>query len=613
MQQVIAQWWNRVLNLIFQRIIWVLTIGFCLAVGIALSSMSSLSSRLIVAQALQNATLSAKVMNEARILYNDEAVNRANVIEGITVTHDYRTTVGAIPNPATYTIELGARISDELEGSFIRLYSDYPFPDRQAEGGPRDQFERDALEYLRENPTALFSRKDTTLGYAAFRYAEAIVMEPSCVACHNSHPESPKKDWNVGDVRGIIEIAQPVDRLMAKTQSGLRSLFIMLGGLSVLGLSGLALTIGKLRRIARELERRVRERTADLAQANQDLEAKNQLIGQIFGRYLSAEVVTNLLQKPEELKLGGDRKTLTILTSDLRGFTALSERLSSEEVVRILNLYLKYMSETIAQYQGTINKFMGDGILVFFGVPTQRDDDAQRAVACAVAMQLAMASVNETMHEWGHPPLEMGIGINTGDAVVGNIGSETRMDYSAIGNQVNLTYRIESYTVGGQILISESTFQQVRDIVQIDSHKQIHPKGVRQPLTIYQVGGVRGEYNLVLPKEEETFFPLSMPISLQYIILEGKHLGANTFDGSLVGLSLKGGQVKTNLKRKDDLPPEMSNIKLKLWKDDPTFSSEEVYAKVTSVQLEEKCFEIRFTSYSPGVEAKLKEIYQSIP
>ena len=586
----------------------VLIVVFCLGVGIALSSMSRLSSNLIASQAFQNATLSALAMNKARILYNSDVVNRAQEVEGITVTHDYKSQVGAIPNPATYTIELGSLISTN-HASMVRLYSDYPFPDRQAEGGIKDRFQREALAYLKQNPTGQFFRQEAMGGHRFFRYAEAIVMEPSCIGCHNNHPDSPKKDWQVGDVRGVLEISQPVEELISHTRSSLKEAFVMLGGLSILGLSGLTLAIGKLRRTARELEFRVRERTADLALANEGLEKRNQLISQVFGRYLNSEVVAELLEKPEAIKIGGDRKTLTILTSDLRGFTALSERLSPEEVVRILNLYLKYMSETIERYRGTIDKFMGDGILVLFGAPTTRPDDTERAVACAVAMQLVMVEVNEQITQWGHPPLQMGIGINTGDVVVGNIGSETRIDYSVVGNQVNLTYRIESYTVGGQVLISESTWKRVCHLAIIDDQKQVKPKGLDRPVTIYQVKGIAGDYNLFLPQEEEVFVNLSSPLPLRYTILEGKHIGADVFNGSLVQLSDRGALIISHQKRKDDVPLELSNIKLNLLDEVTGKCSDDIYAKVTSVDIEKKSFYIYITAQSSEVGRQLKALY----
>lgn len=129
-------------------------------------------------------------------------------------------------------------------------------------------------------------------------------------------------------------------------------------------------------------------------------------------------------------------------------------------------------------------------------------------------MQLAMSSVNEQVKQWGLPPLEMGIGINTGVVIVGNIGSEKRTKYGVVGSQVNLTYRIESSTLGGQILISESTLKEVDSSVKIDGQKQVMPKGVKQPIIIYEVGGIGGDYNLFITKKEEEFFPLSEEIPI---------------------------------------------------------------------------------------------------
>ncbi|NER51367.1 MAG: adenylate/guanylate cyclase domain-containing protein, partial [Symploca sp. SIO1A3] len=216
-------------------------------------------------------------------------------------------------------------------------------------------------------------------------------------------------------------------------------------------------------------------------------------IRKTFGRYLTDEIVAKLLENPEGLSLGGERRKITILVSDLRGFTSLSERLPPEEVVKILNFYLGYMADVITSYRGTIDEFMGDGILVFFGAPTVREDDAERAVACAIAMQLAMEPVNAKMKELGLPQLEMGIGINTGEVVVGNIGSEKRTKYGVVGRQMNLTYRIESYTIGGQILISEYTLKELKPPLKINGEKEVLPKGVKQPISIYDVGGIGGD------------------------------------------------------------------------------------------------------------------------
>lgn len=330
-------------------------------------------------------------------------------------------------------------------------------------------------------------------------------------------------------------------------------------------------------------------------------------IRQTFGRYLSDEVVATLLESPAGLKLGGERRKITILTSDIRGFTTISERLPAEEVIKILNLYLASMADVITKYQGTIDEFMGDGILVLFGVPTAREDDATRAVACAVAMQLAMVSVNNKMKHLGFPVLEMGIGINTGEVVVGNIGSEKRTKYGVVGNHVNLTYRIESYTVGGQILISETTLKEAAPL-KIDEQKQIQMKGSSQPTTIYEVKGIGGKYNLFLPQAEEKLLVLPTVIKVLYTILEGKHINDIVFKGNLIKLSAKEAEICSDILGEPFVPPPMSNIKLNLLI--TTTESEDIYAKVLE-PTGDRSFFIHFTAKTPTVEAQLNHIYNS--
>ncbi len=331
-----------------------------------------------------------------------------------------------------------------------------------------------------------------------------------------------------------------------------------------------------------------------------------------FGRYLTNEVVANLLENPQGLELGGKRQKITMLTSDLRGFTALSERLSSEEVVKILNIYLQEMLEEIANYRGTIDKFMGDGILVLFGVPTPKKDDAQRAIACGIAMQLAMTKVNAKMKQIAGPILEMGIGINTGECVAGNIGSEKHTEYTVIGNQVNLTFRIETYTTGSQILISETTLEETgHSLLKINSEKWVQPKGVKKPIAIYEVGGIAGEYNLFIEKEEELFVPIPVEIPLLYQVVSGKQLHETIFKGSLVKISAKGAEIRAEKGVINSVPTPLSNIKLNLLqKGELAEVSEDIYAKVLEETSSERTFCIKFTSTPPEVSERLDALYK---
>ncbi|MDH3603560.1 MAG: hypothetical protein OEU26_28440, partial [Candidatus Tectomicrobia bacterium] len=165
---------------------------------------------------------------------------------------------------------------------------------------------------------------------------------------------------------------------------------------------------------------------AELQHKAEELEAHNQFVRNTFGRYVSDDVVAQLLDSPEGLELGGEKRQVTILMSDLRGFTAVAECLDPQDVMRFLNRYLDAMVNIILSYRGTIIEILGDGLLVIFGAPIQQADDAERAVACALSMQLQMAGVNALLRQEHLPEIEMGIGIHTGDAVVGNIGSQQR-------------------------------------------------------------------------------------------------------------------------------------------------------------------------------------------
>jgi class 3 adenylate cyclase len=333
------------------------------------------------------------------------------------------------------------------------------------------------------------------------------------------------------------------------------------------------------------LEAKVQERTAELKTANEQLDLHNRFIRDTFGRYVSDEVVTRLLESPTGLELGGEKRQVTVLMSDLRGFTPLAERLAPEQVVGIINRYLGAMVDVILRYGGTINEFIGDAILVLFGAPVRRQDDARQAVACAVAMQLAMEAVNDENRQVGLPEVEMGIGVHTGEVVVGNIGSHKRMKYGVVGRHVNLTSRIESYTVGGQILISESTQHAVGPILRVAGHMQVEPKGVEQPLTLYDVRGIGGSYDVFLP-------------------VEGKHSGDSMHTGRLVRLSVKGGEMLAEM----PIAP-WRNLKIQLIDRDGRVIPSDLYAKVMDgpPQGLSGCY-VRFTSVPPGVAAFLRQV-----
>src|SRR5688572_3092081 len=176
--------------------------------------------------------------------------------------------------------------------------------------------------------------------------------------------------------------------------------------------------------------------------------------------------------------------------ADMRGFSALADTLPPEQVVSLLNNYLEVMTKVIAQHGGTIDEIIGDAILALFGAPVQRPDDARRAVECAVDMQLAVPLVNQRNQRAGLPAMEIGIGIDTGDVVAGNIGSRQRAKYGIVGAHVNATARIESYTVGGQVLISNATRIEAGPEILVAEEMEIELKASNALVSVFSVTGI---------------------------------------------------------------------------------------------------------------------------
>ncbi len=332
---------------------------------------------------------------------------------------------------------------------------------------------------------------------------------------------------------------------------------------------------------------------ADFIEA--ELEKRNDLIRQIFGRYVTREVVEQLLSTPDGLKIGGERREITVLTSDLRGFTALTERLLAEDVIRILNFYLGAMAEVIIRHGGTINEFLGDGILVFFGAPSPCPDHARKALLCALAMQAAIADVNRALAGWNYPKLEMGIGVTTGEAVVGNVGSEQRAKYGAVGGAVNLAYRIESYTMGGDVLASEATVRAAGPGVQLYGSAQCFPKGSRGPLLIYSIGGLAEAPELTLTMAEDALSTLLQPVPVRIFEVQDKDVALIARDGLLQQLS--GSSAELRFTSADASPPLFANLRLEL------AGVGEAYAKVTSATADPGRFVVRLTQRSPAFAA----------
>jgi adenylate cyclase len=222
-----------------------------------------------------------------------------------------------------------------------------------------------------------------------------------------------------------------------------------------------------------------------------DIETKNQLLRSLFGRYVSKELAAEIVADPERhLQLGGDKRQVTVLFGDLRGFTPLAESLDPQDVVEILNVCFNHVIDTVFEFAGTLDKFRGDGFMAFFGAPIPREEDPLNAVRCALAIQEKLKSI--VFAKFPAVRLQMGIGINTGTAIAGNIGSERRTDYTVIGNEVNIAQRFESNAGPGQILITGNTYERVKHAVQVRELGFLRVVGKQEGVMAYDVLSWRG-------------------------------------------------------------------------------------------------------------------------
>ena len=214
---------------------------------------------------------------------------------------------------------------------------------------------------------------------------------------------------------------------------------------------------------------------------------EKEMIKRAFTRYVAREVVEEILKNPENMALTGERREVTVLFCDVRGFTPLSERLSPEEVVLLLNDFYNLMIETTFKHDGTLDKFLGDAVMAVFGAPLAHPDHSARAIRTAVAMREGIVGLNERRARDGKEPIAVGIGVSAGEAVAGTVGTEDRMEYTVIGDSVNLAARLESNAKPGQILISHRTYERVRDLVDARPLGRIRVKGKEEEVEVYEV------------------------------------------------------------------------------------------------------------------------------
>jgi adenylate cyclase len=218
-------------------------------------------------------------------------------------------------------------------------------------------------------------------------------------------------------------------------------------------------------------------------------EKSRKWITSVFGKYVSPVVIDNLIKNPDLINLGGEKRNITIFFSDIRGFTSISERLEPEDLVHLLNEYLTEMTSIIIKNQGLVDKYMGDAIMAFWGAPLDQPDHARIACSSSLEMVEKLKDLQKKWKNEGIPLLNIGIGLNSGNAIVGNMGSSTRFDYTAMGDNVNLASRMEGLNkfYGTSIIITEKTYKIVKDVFEIRKLDAVRVKGKKKPILIYEL------------------------------------------------------------------------------------------------------------------------------
>ncbi len=340
-----------------------------------------------------------------------------------------------------------------------------------------------------------------------------------------------------------------------------------------------------------------------------DYIAKRDFIRDTFGRYVTQEVVKRLLESKGALELGGETREVSILMSDLRGFTAITAEMEPEEVITFLNRYLGKMIEVLTDYKAVIDEIMGDGILAFFGAPEPLENHAVQAVACALAMQQAMEEVNADNAADGLPHLEMGIAVGTGSVVVGNIGSEKRTKYSIVGSAVNFVARMESFALGGQVFISTPTFSQVKDFVEVGEILEVQVKGMPGQATLFEVEGMHGPFNIRLKAKQETLAPLAGELPVRLYRIREKVVRGVLESAALTHLC----ETAATVVFQGDLD-QWEDVRLTFLDETGQEKPGKIYGKVMSVNLAGDPHEahLRFTSVSPEMTGVIQQAMSGV-
>lgn len=460
---------------------WRRTLPAALAVALLLAALPLavvLDQRDLTAQlSRRQAVDTGSIIDEVRRLYADQVVNKilqAPPGTKIVPTDKFHDVPGAVPISATFSMEIGRLTASQNHNVRYEFISDYPFIGQAAH--QFDAFRTKALAAFRADPR-LTVQEDVQGGWdRTVTIAAPIKMSQGCVDCHNIHPDSPKKDWKVGDVRGIqvVSVSQP----LTFSLMGFRHL---LAYFAVAAATGVGFLVMQWRQ------------SRELGALNLELKEANNFLATVsmkIAKYLSPEIYKSVFSGERDVKVTAERKKLTIFFSDIVDFTATTERLQPEELTALLNEYLTEMSKIAHEHGATLDKFIGDAILAFFGDPATLGarEDARACLRMAVAMRQRLGELQEKWREQGiEDPLRVRMGINTGFCNVGNFGSDDRMAYTIIGAEANLAARLQSIAPPDGIMLSYETYAHVKDIVRASAGEPISMKGISHPVVPYLV------------------------------------------------------------------------------------------------------------------------------
>lgn len=412
-----------------------------------------------------------------------------------------------------------------------------------------------------------------------------------------------------GNAVGLVEVIADADRDSLVAASATRRIVSLLWvaiaasvGLSFLVGRVLAGNLAQLARAARRVsqgdyEARVDIRSRDelgvlAATFNEMVDglAEREFIRDTFGRFVHPHVVSEILAQ-RDLSLGGEAREVTVVMTDLRGFTALSAELGPERMVALLNRYLSRMSRVVDEHGGNVSELLGDGLVVLFGAPVAHDDDPQRAVRCSVAMLRSLVELNEDEGL----ALQMGVGIDTGMVIAGNIGSEHHMKYGVVGDAINLAARIEDYTVGTQVLVSQSTAERLED-VHLGPLQTFHPKGRRDPVVTRAVLAVEG---IAAPTNADPLYTTSLQARVWRVAGSEVEAGSKPSRVSAVG--------HRSLELRDLPVTGHEQLKIELTVDETAVS---VYGTVARVDAD-GAIRVRLTALTPAVREVLERLVDS--